>query len=704
MNSLLDNVSVSDCSSKWNGGGLKAEWSPNLTIRDCRIVNNTVSNVSQMSHDILSGGGMYLFDSSVNITGNTQVCNNTVNSSGSASYGGGIDSNASALTISGSANISNNSVIGSGIAESIRGGGIYANFTSYSPSDSGIVALSLDIKDNAVISNNKANGGGGIAVNYNQSLGRNYVVNITGEVEISNNTAERTDAFKGDNSTGGGIMSFVPVNISGKVIIQGNKAIDTSSAPFHSSGGGIFMQDTLVISDQVQILDNEAHFGGGLLSFNPAELKGRVLVSGNKGYQGGGLYFMNNSVISDKVTVSQNDAYDIGAGICLSNSVTTISDNVLIAGNRAGKGSQDSWGLGGGIYMDRSTLTLSDNVLLSENKARNGGGIAAWMHSKINLMNNTLLVANYAAYHNPESSEYPSGLGGGIFTYYNSTVTVSGAVKETVSGTERDLVMFFRNGAADSGGAVCFFVDHMNILNEYYTGVYTGFKKTTDESILGFSENYAQKGYLWNLTDSDLGPVMTHVRDNLPLLKTTVATEPFSNVYNNFDINFVDNGTEVLAAVVTVNYYTDSVADANLLASEAFISYEGAEITEAGITQKFGEGWQDFYRPEGYKAGKLQETLPVTVDEDTVLHVVYLPNESNSSGGSGSGGSGSGSVTVADPAVSDPVIEPEVPVPLPVQSGYEAEPSAKASIIFFFAVAIACCLFVARRESEEENS
>ncbi|WNY23831.1 hypothetical protein MmiHf6_11530 [Methanimicrococcus hongohii] len=604
-NMTLENVSVSGCSYD-QGGGISLINCENLIIRDCNVSNNKAWYSTDNHYDSITGGGIYMYNSSVDICGDTVISDNVVEDTGdNRPKGGGIDADESHLKIYDNVVISNNSVNGAYLAV---GGGIFANLTQYK-FESYTMTTSLEIYGNVTISDNKALTGGGIHVNKasdSHSLG---VFNISGDVQIIDNIAEKSStALIKNTSYGGGVYTHVPVNISGNVLIQNNKATDLSSSPELTTGGGVFSQGDAVISDNVRILDNEADYGGGVCTFSPIVVEDKVLISGNHGYVGGGLYLMNTSYIRDNVTVSENDADFAGGGIYFSKMIGEISDNVVISNNTAGSYPNSSSVGGGGIFVNNSTITISGNTLISDNTAQNGGGLfGRYSNSIITLSNNTTFENNTA--------NESVGYGGAIMIFSGSKIVVSGDSGQTVS--------FLKNSAYADGGAV-----YLGDLYQYGSArdvsAYALFAKTTDDSNLVFSENTAQNGCLWNLTDPDsnLTAEMKYIRDNLPLLNNTTVTQPFSNAYNDFDIVFY--GGEIISpALVTIQYYYDEISGTPA-ANETFDSYTGAEITADTIASELGNDWLNFYRKTDYKSGALQETLPMTLSGDTVLTVLYV--------------------------------------------------------------------------------
>ncbi|WNY29198.1 hypothetical protein MmiEs2_14220 [Methanimicrococcus stummii] len=606
-NLTLENVSITNCRDGV-GGGLNI-WYSNLTIRDCNISNNAA--IGSGSSDPRpgptagepSGGGIHLLESVVDICGDTIISGNTIDGYDGNPSGAGIDSHRSYLKIYENTKITNNTITYGGKAQGSAGGGIFSDFFQSEGTIPG-----LEIFDSVEISGNNAVMGGGIFVNHNATEPI-YVFDIFGDVNISNNTAEIVTPIYISGTTtkksagGGGIFTFAPVNISNDVLIQNNKAVDSSSSPIGTVGGGIYSQGSAVLSDDVQILENQASNGAGIAFFGSFLLKDNVLVAGNTAKSSGaGIYSGGKLTLQNNTTIAQNSAENSGGGLYLTNSNTKISDDVLISENTA---ANENIG-GGGIYARNSTLDISGDVLILNNVAANGGGIFS-QNSSVLLSENTSFIGNIA--------NESSGFGGGIFMMAGSTVDVSGTGGQTVT--------FERNMANAGGGAVYINVNFFDLTPEELAQ-YADFQKKTDESDLIFTGNFAPAGYMWDLNDSDpsnLSDAMKYIQ-TLPVMENTTFTEPFTNAYNNFDIFFLD-GDEILSAVVPVNYFADSL-ESSVLATEYVFSYEGAEITESDLISELGADWLNWYQPPDYEAGQLQEPLPITIDADTVLNVLYL--------------------------------------------------------------------------------
>ena len=210
-----------------------------VTINGCTIQDNAIYSTSTSN-----GGGIY-FHSGPGYNTATMAINDSVIKGNTANYGGGIYNYQSTLNISGSTIQENNAIDGAGIwtsgtatiSDSLishnsasRGGGIYNN--------GGTLTVS-----NSTISGNTAspNYGGGIYNNYG-------TFTLSGST-ISGNTATH----------GAGIYNYEgTVDVSGSTII-GNTA--------QNFGGGIYNWGTLMVSGST-ISGNTATHGAGI--FNTA--------------------------------------------------------------------------------------------------------------------------------------------------------------------------------------------------------------------------------------------------------------------------------------------------------------------------------------------------------------------------------------------------------------------------------------------------
>ncbi len=156
-------------------------------------------------------------------------------------------------------------------------------------------------------------------------------------------------------------------------VIQNNKA----SPGGNSSGGGVYVANgSFTMTNNAQILNNEASNGGGVFLYL------------------GSSFSMENSTISGNHATKGN-----GGGVCISNKDMEISISGSTISNNTAE-HPESWGGYGGGISGNGNLTITDSKITG-NKANSGGGI----HSNNSVtMENTEVSKNTAA-----------NVGGGIF-------------------------------------------------------------------------------------------------------------------------------------------------------------------------------------------------------------------------------------------------------------------------------------------------
>ena len=175
----------------------------------------------------------------------------------------------------------------------------------------------------------------------------------------------------GETSRGGGL------NISGgrSVRLQNVKIVGNTAS---DRGGGIFTNFAhLLVLDRVQVLDNAAvNEGGGIYyiggpvgySYYPMEVLGST-ISGNQGSSGGGIYADGILTISDTL-IEENTALVDGGGIYSLHEATVTRS--LITANQADM-------TGGGLCSeyqsaDGNRLHVTETTI-DGNRAMSGGGI-----------------------------------------------------------------------------------------------------------------------------------------------------------------------------------------------------------------------------------------------------------------------------------------------------------------------------------------
>ena len=305
-------------------------------ITDTKINRNTASSM---------GGGMYVGQSNVTLTGSTLDGNVTTDKTGG--QGGAIVAYSAGDITLDSTTVTNN--------YAAAGGGIYSLGTAVSDTH-------ITLRNNTKFTGNTAASGAGIYLAH--SLGNNILLELS-DSAIDNNTA---------SSGGGGIFAYNGVQINAnKASFNGNKA---------ASGAGIYLygQNNKVMAELTDsFIDNNiaSDWGGGIFAYNGAEVKANnTSISNNKGGNAGGLLVWNNSSaeLSNGSKVIGNTATNgNGGGVYAINGTVTATDcDITATGN------------GGGIYGEqRSTIGLRTGALYNNHAGTAGDDI---------YLNNTTLI------------------------------------------------------------------------------------------------------------------------------------------------------------------------------------------------------------------------------------------------------------------------------------------------------------------------
>jgi hypothetical protein len=213
-----------------------------------------------------------------------------------------------------------------------------------------------------------------------------------------------------------------------------------------TTGGGIYNQGTLTLTNTTVSGNGGAYFGGGIynqgtltlsnstLSANTCEGAGAGVhnedvlsvysstISGNNVSNGPGGGIVNNgTLLLSLSTLSGNLAYDYGGGM-LNQGSADVSQST-ISGNKASRG--------GGLY-NADVLYLTNSTISSNRSDADGGGIYNNSIGATNVYNSTI------AFNEADSDADPGGgsgggvynLAGGTFNLRNSVVAgnnVSGA-------------------------------------------------------------------------------------------------------------------------------------------------------------------------------------------------------------------------------------------------------------------------------------
>ena len=364
---------------------------------DTMIANNTAA---------WSGGGMYLYgNSKVSMSGGT-IANNTARYGGGVCLwkdagkaptftmtGGTISSNAavwdggglflnddSTFSMSGSSRITGNTALGT-TANTGKGGGIYARNAAG--------ASTLTITGGSIDNNTAGWYGGGICLEYDA------IMTISGTT-ISDNAVLGTGS---DSGSGGGIcllgdaswrcrLDVSDTTISGNTAVEYGGGIQvwdanitltrtTITGNTAPSGAGFYgMEDSNVTISASSITHNKAtgSHGGGMnlwtRSYLLLEDDSRI-TDNTAEKDGGGLYLWKESHAAVKNSrITDNDATGTGGGIAITPGCTFTMSGGEISGNTAGAANG-----GGGITQSGGDVTLLDSCSVTGNSAFSGGGV-----------------------------------------------------------------------------------------------------------------------------------------------------------------------------------------------------------------------------------------------------------------------------------------------------------------------------------------
>ena len=312
------------------GAGVYLYDAPDTAEADCtgsHTHNITDTNINRNTASSM-GGGMYVGQSNVTLTGSTLDGNVTTDKTGG--QGGAIVAYSAGDITLDSTTVTNN--------YAAAGGGIYSMGTAVSDTH-------ITLRNNTKFTGNTATSGAGIYLAH--SLGNNILLELS-DSAIDNNTA---------SSGGGGIFAYNGVQINAnKASFNGNKA---------ASGAGIYLygQNNKVMAELTDsFIDNNiaSDWGGGIFAYNGAEVKANnTSISNNKGGYAGGLLVWNNSSAE-------------------------LSNGSKVIGNTATKGN------GGGVYAINGTVTATDCDIIHNTATGNGGGIYGEQRSTIGLRTGAL--------------------------------------------------------------------------------------------------------------------------------------------------------------------------------------------------------------------------------------------------------------------------------------------------------------------------
>ena len=349
------------------GGGVYAAYNSLLVFQNVKVESNTASygggfrvydstinlmgNSSFISNSgEISGGGVYATDNSHLVFQNLRVENNT------ASYGGGLTLFSSTINFEGDTTF----IINSG---EISGGGLYANNKSHL------------VFQNVRVENNTATYGGGITLFSSTIKFRADSTFLGNSAEISGGGVDAHD-----NS----VLVFQNVTVTN---ICGD--LYGARAELREPDHPCYMYNSSAHFERKTTFKNNSakEFGGGIAAVS-ASLTFNIDVTfhSNNARVGGAIYGDSCSIAtSGSMSLLNNSAW-YGGAMELDASQLNVNGNSSFVGNSA----DHSNGYGGAINSVHSNLTFNGSIAFINNTATYGGGLALSADSTMYLLpNNT---------------------------------------------------------------------------------------------------------------------------------------------------------------------------------------------------------------------------------------------------------------------------------------------------------------------------
>lgn len=241
--------------------------------------------------------------------------------------------------------------------------------------------------------------------------------------------AARTDTYTGRVMYIGENTTLTLDNI----VITGGKCATNYSGADGACGGGIYNKGTLTLKNGASVQGNTAYLqGGGIYNDGGTVTIAGGAVSKNTGSNGGGIANASGTVVLKDGTISENTltgSSGVGGGIYVSGGTVTVEGGTIHK-NTTGYN-------GGGIYNNiNGSLTVKGGVISENESSRDGGGIynkGTFAFSGGTLSSNKSLGVNGGGiYHFTGTAAITGGVisgctaascGGGI--YNQATITIS---------------------------------------------------------------------------------------------------------------------------------------------------------------------------------------------------------------------------------------------------------------------------------------
>jgi uncharacterized repeat protein (TIGR01451 family) len=264
---------------------------------------------------------------------------------------------------------------------------------------------------------------------------------------------------------GGGAYAY------GAVTVSGSRFENNHSAESLRSGGGLYANSSLWLTDTKFISNTATESGGGAYAWGTATVISSWFENNRStGMSGGGMYANQTLLLIDSHIIG-NMALAPGGGIFAGQAVTAT-------GNRFEK-NDSTGGVGGGLYT-ASTLRLTDTLFISNTAAFGGGGASVGDAA-------TVIGSRF------ENNSSADGEGGGLIAWGTLWLTNT---------------QFLRNRAATDGGGA-YLTDAGRASSRRLMNVLLAGNQADGEGHALYANHYVGNDKLMILHSTIVSPILT---------------------------------------------------------------------------------------------------------------------------------------------------------------------------------------------------
>ena len=415
----IRNVRITNCEAKYSGGGIYCSMFGTTSTDERKLVieNTEVASCKALDTTHGLGGGVSIqgSDCLMNVKITDVMIKN--NDAGSSAAGLCLYGNHNATTTADSVVLTRVTLHTNKLTGTSAAGGAGMVFATYGPNNA------ITLKNCTVTKNESTTIGGGISLRTSSSGV------VSGKLILENSRVTENKA-----QNGGGVY----VNWSNLVM----KNTDFTSNTATAEGGGVYVKNGTITMESCTLSSNTARYGGGIQADNGNHTVKDCTLTNNEAYlYGGGIYVTGGSLTLNNTTIGGKQFYDgtdhgktkgnkakQGGGVYIEGNGTSftmnggsIQYNKTIDGDGGGvyiKGDGTSFTMNGGKITQCKTDVTSPGS--SEGR---GGGIYIYGDNASSPINIT--IKGTAEISHNESTSQGASLGGGIYGGSNSIITVS---------------------------------------------------------------------------------------------------------------------------------------------------------------------------------------------------------------------------------------------------------------------------------------